>query len=100
VQVKSSIVATFAYLPAGGINLEEYAPALSLQGPTIERRTPDFFPLNLFPNPPFALNHGDLKLSYELENTGKIFLETSTQVKVEKLSLLGQLTREKSKLIR
>jgi hypothetical protein len=94
VQVKSSIIATFAYLPAGGINLEEYAPALSLQGPTIERRTPDFFPLNLFPNPPFALNHGDLKLSYELENAGKIFLETSTQVKVEKLSLLGQLEAE------
>jgi hypothetical protein len=92
--VQSSIVATFAYLPASGLNLEEYAPALSLQGPTIERRTPDFFPLNLFPNPPFALNHGDLKLSYELENTGKIFLETSTQVKVERLSLLGQLEAE------
>jgi hypothetical protein len=92
--VKSSIVATFAYLPASGLNLDEYAPALALQGPTIERRTPDFFPLNLFPNPPFALNHGDLKLSYQLENTGKIFLETITQVKVEQLNLLGQLEAE------
>ena len=92
--VQSSIVATFAYLPASGINLEEYAPALSLQGPTIERRTTDYFPLNLLPNLPLVLNNGDLKLSYELENTGKIFLETSTQVKVEKLSLLGQLEAE------
>lgn len=92
--VRSSIVATFAYLPAIGLNLENYAPALALQGPAIERRTPDFFPLNLFPNPPFILNHGDLKLSYVLENTGKIFLETSTQVKVEQLSPLGQLEGE------
>ena len=93
-QVKSSIVATFAYLPAGGLNPDEYAPALTLQGPTIDRKEPDFFPLNLLPNLPFALNHGDLQLSYELENTGKIFLETSTQVKVEQLSLLGQLEGE------
>ena len=92
--VQSSIVATFAYLPASGINPDEYAPALTLQGPTIERRTTDYFPLNLLPNLPLVLNNGDLKLSYELENTGKIFLETSTQVKVEKLSLFGQLEAE------
>jgi len=88
--VRSSIVATFAYLPASGLNLEEYAPALALLGPTIERRTPDYFPLNLLPNLPFALNHGDLTVSYQLENTGKIFLETITQVKVEQLGFLGQ----------
>jgi hypothetical protein len=90
----SSIVATFAYIPGSGINLEEYAPALSLTTPTIDRENPDFFPLNLLPNLPFLPNHGDLRLSYGLENTGKIFLETSTEVKVEQLNLFGQLEGE------
>lgn len=88
--VRSSIVATFAYLPAGGLNLEEYAPALALVGPTIERRTPDYFPLNLLPNLPFALNHGDLTLSYQLTNTGKIFLETTTALTVQQVGLFSQ----------
>ena len=87
--VASSIVATFAYIPASGINLEEYAPELGLIGPNIGRENPDFFPLNLFPNLPFLPNHGDLLLGYELENTGKIFLETKTKVEVDQLNLLG-----------
>jgi hypothetical protein len=52
VAVTSSIVATFAYLPAIGLDLKEYAPALSLAGLKIEKKTKDFFPLNLLPDPP------------------------------------------------
>jgi len=92
--VASSIVATFAYIPASGLNLDEYDPALELVGPTIEREKLDFFPLNLLPEIPLVTNHGNLVLNYELENTGNIFLETSTQVKVEQLGLFGQLERE------
>jgi hypothetical protein len=91
---QSSIVGTFAYLPATGINLDEYAPSLTLTGPTIERVTPDFFPLNLLPNFPFALNHGDVQLKYQLSNTGKIFLETSTDISVEQVGLFGQQDKE------
>ena len=92
--VQSSIVGTFAYLPATGINLDEYAPSLTLTGPTIERVTPDFFPLNLLPNFPFALNHGDVQLKYQLSNSGKIFLETSTDMSVEQFGLFGQQDKE------
>jgi hypothetical protein len=92
--VASSIVATFAYIPASGLNLDEYDPALELVGPTIDREKLDFFPLNLLPEIPLVTNHGNLVLNYELENTGNIFLETSTQVKVEQLGLFGQLERE------
>ena len=92
--VQSSIVGTFAYLPANGINLDEYAPSLTLTGPTIERVAPDFFPLNLLPNFPFALNHGDVQLKYQLSNTGKIFLETSTDISVEQVGLFGQQDKE------
>jgi hypothetical protein len=92
--VVSSIVATFAYLPATGLDLEQYSPALTLTGPTIDRRTPDFFPLNLLPNLPFVLNHGDLTLSHQLENTGKIFLETTTEHIVEQIGLFGQQDSE------
>jgi hypothetical protein len=92
--VQSSIVGTFAYLPATGINLEEYAPGLLLAGPTIERVTPDFFPLNLLPNFPFSLNHGDVRLTYQLSNTGLIFLETSTDIGVEKIGLFGQQDKQ------
>lgn len=88
--VTSSIVATFAYLPATGLDLEQYSPALTLTGPTIDRRTPDFFPLNLLPNLPLFLNHGDLTLSYQLKNTGKIFLETTTEQIVEQVGFFGQ----------
>lgn len=87
--VQSSIVATFAYLPAE-LNMEDYGPALTLTGPKIEREDSDFFPLNLLPDPPFLQNHGDLILSYELTNTGEIFLETLTEVNVEQVGLFGQ----------
>lgn len=90
VAVASSIVATFAYIPGAGIDLKEYAPALTLKGPDIERKTGDFFPLNLLPNLPFVSNHGDLGLGYQLTNTGKIFLETTTEVIVQQVGLLGQ----------
>ena len=90
INVESSILATFAYLPTAGIDKNEYAPALELIAPTIDRVGPEFFPLNMIPNLPFIRSHGDLLLSYALVNTGKIFLETSTQVKVEKLGLFGQ----------
>lgn len=89
VTVASSIVATFAYLPKDGLDLEMYAPGLSLSGPTVERITADFFPLNLLPNLPAVLNHGDVKIGYELTNTGKIFLETTTNLSVERVGLFG-----------
>lgn len=91
---QSSIVGTFAYLPATGINLEEYAPGLFLSEPTIGRVTPDFFPLNLLPNIPFALNHGDVILSYQLKNTGQIFLETSTDITVDQVGLFAQQNKQ------
>jgi len=87
--VQSSIVATFAYLPTG-LNMDGYVPALALTGPKIERKDPDFFPLNLLPDLPFLQNHGDLIFGYELTNTGEIFLETLTEVNVEQVGLFGQ----------
>lgn len=90
VGVNSSIVATFSYLPSTGMNLEAYSPGLTLSGPTIVTRTPDFFPLNLLPEIPFFLNHGDLALSYQLRNSGKIFLETLTSQSVQHVGMFGQ----------
>jgi hypothetical protein len=87
--VQSSIVATFAYLPAA-LNLEGYAPALTLTDPKIDRTEPEVFPLNLLPNFPRLYNHGDLVLSYELTNTGDIFLETTTELNVEQVGIFGQ----------
>ena len=92
--VESSIVATFAYLPKEGLDLQLYSPALELQGPTIGRKTPDFFPLNLLPNLPFVLNHGDVNLGYELTNTGKIFLETTTLLSIQQVGLFFQADKE------
>lgn len=87
--VQSSIVATFAYLPAA-LNLEGYAPGLTLTDPKIDRIEPEVFPLNLLPNFPRLYNHGDLVLSYELTNTGDIFLETTTELNVEQVGIFGQ----------
>jgi hypothetical protein len=86
--VQSSIVATFAYLPTA-LNLEGYTPALTLTDPKIDRREPEIFPLNLLPNFPFVHNHGDLMLSYQLSNSGDIFLETTTELNVEQVGIFG-----------
>ncbi|GEM_PF-3052421 len=90
VTVGSSIVATFAYMPAGSLNMNEYAPELSLSMPRIERVSPDFFPLNMIPDLPFFRNHGDLQVDYELSNSGNIFLETESELIVQQLNIFGQ----------
>ena len=87
---ESAIVATFAYIPATGINIEEYSPGLTLTGPAITRVKEDILPLNLIPNLPFLTNHGDLTLNYKLENTGKIFLETVADLEVQQLGFFGE----------
>ena len=90
VTVGSSIVATFAYMPAGGLSMNEYAPELSLSMPRIERVSPDFFPLNMIPDLPLFRNHGDLQVDYELSNSGNIFLETEAELTVQQLNFFGQ----------
>jgi hypothetical protein len=77
-------------MPSTGIDLEKYYPALTLTGPIIERRTPDFFPLSLIPELPFVFNHGDVKMRYLLKNSGKIFLETQAMRSAEQVGLFGQ----------
>lgn len=86
----SSIVATFAYMPAGGLSMNEYGPELSLSMPRIERVSPDFFPLNMIPDLPFFRNHGDLQVDYELSNSGNIFLETEAELIVQQVNIFGQ----------
>jgi hypothetical protein len=86
----SSIVATFAYMPAGSLNMNEYTPELSLSMPRIERVSPDFFPLNMIPDLPLFRNHGDLQVDYELSNSGNIFLETEAELTVQQLNFFGQ----------
>jgi hypothetical protein len=89
IDIASSIVATFAYIPSAGIGSQDYNPAIGLTGPSIERANPDFFPLNLIPNLPLVHNHGELLVEYQLENTGDIFLDTTTEVSVEQLGVVG-----------
>jgi hypothetical protein len=90
VTLGSSIVATFAYMPAGGLSMNEYAAELSLSMPRIERVSPDFFPLNMIPDLPLFRNHGDLQVDYELSNSGNIFLETEAELTVQQLNIFGQ----------
>ena len=90
VTLGSSIVATFAYMPPGGLSMNEYAPKLSLSMPRIERVSPDFFPLNMIPDLPFVKNHGDLRVDYELSNGGNIFLETETELTVQQVNIFGR----------
>ena len=94
IDIASSIVATFAYIPPAGISPQDYNPAIGLTGPTIERVNPDFFPLNLIPDLPFVYNHGEFLVEYQLENTGDIFLDTTTEVSVETLGLAGSQDAE------
>jgi len=92
--VKSSVVGTFAYFPTG--TKLSYAPALELSQPLVSGMGAEIPPFGLIPDFPFLLNDGNFTVEYLYENTGDIFLETTSDVVLSGPTFLWQSTDQEA----
>jgi hypothetical protein len=93
-KVQSSIVGTFAYFPTG--TKLAYAPALELSQPLVSGMGAEIPPFGMIPDFPFLLNDGKFTVEYLYENTGDIFLETTSDVVLSGPSFLWQSTDQEA----
>jgi hypothetical protein len=91
-ETKTSIVGTFAYFPLGAASILEYQPALEITGVFIKTTANDMF----LPDLPGIYNQGPLEISYQLKNTGKIFLESRTSIEIKKISVFQIFAQDSS----
>jgi hypothetical protein len=84
IKIAASIVATFAYYPLDGVITLNSAisPKLEITGVTFSRLAKDIVPFHLIPNLPFIFNSGPQAATFEVRNSGNIFLNTKTKVVV------------------
>jgi hypothetical protein len=92
--VESSVVGTFAYFPAG--TKLSYAPALELSQPLVSGMGAEIPPFGMIPDFPFLLNDGKFTVEYLYENTGDIFLETTSDVVLSGPTFLWQSTDQEA----
>jgi hypothetical protein len=90
--VESSVVGTFSFFPAGK-NLT-FSPALTLSPPDITGLGTEFPPFGIIPDFPFLVNDGNFTIEYEFENTGDIFLETTSKVELHAATPFDQRAGE------
>ena len=93
-KVQSSVVGTFAYFPTG--TKLSYAPALELSQPIVAGMGAEIPPFGMIPDFPFLLNDGKFTVEYLYENTGDIFLETTSEVVLSGPSFLWQSTDQEA----
>jgi hypothetical protein len=93
-KVQSSVVGTFAYFPTG--TKLSYAPALELSQPLVSGMGAEIPPFGMIPDFPFLLNDGKFTVEYLYENTGDIFLETTSDVVLSGPSFLWQSTDQEA----
>ena len=88
VKVESSVVGTFSYFPVG--TKLSYSPAVELSQPLVSGMGEDFPPFGLIPDFPFLINDGKFTVDYQIENTGDIFLEETSDVVLSGPTFFGQ----------
>lgn len=81
VNVESSVVGTFSFFPSG-YNLE-FNPSIRVSDSYLTRTQTDIFPFSLIPDFPALFNGGGLVANYKTENTGDVFLESTSEVVVK-----------------
>lgn len=93
-KVESSVVGTFSYFPVGA--KLSYSPAVELSQPLILGMGEEFPPFGLIPDFPFLINDGKFTVDYQIENTGDIFLEETSDVVLSGPSFFGNGPGEKA----
>lgn len=92
IKINTGIVGTFAFYPIGLVNQGDYkvSPKLQIRKIKVRSISQDVFPLNLIPNFPALINKGPIQLTTEISNDGNIFLETSSEVKINQAGFFAQ----------
>ena len=93
--VKSAIVATFTYYPIGSTSSDfELDALLNVQRIDLESVRPESLIYSLMPDLPRLFNDGPIRASISLINNGNIFLQTRSEISVDRLKIFSGFNRE------
>lgn len=93
--VDSAIVATFTYYPIGSTSSDfELDALLNLQRIDVESVRPESLIYSLMPDLPRLFNDGPMRASISLINNGNIFLQTRSEISVDRLKIFSGFNRE------
>ena len=93
--VKSAIVATFTYFPIGSTSGDFALDALlNVQRIDVESVRPESLIYALMPDLPRLFNDGPIRASISLINNGNIFLQTRSEISVDRLKIFSGFNRE------
>jgi hypothetical protein len=93
--VKSAIVATFTYFPIGSTSGDFALDALlNVQRIDVESVRPESLIYALMPDLPRLFNDGPIRANISLINNGNIFLQTRSEISVDRLKIFSGFNRE------
>ena len=93
--VNSAIVATFTYYPIGSTSGEfELDALLNVQRIDVESVRSESLIYALMPDLPRLFNDGPIRASISLMNNGNIFLQTRSEISVDRLKIFSGFNRE------
>ena len=93
--VDSAIVATFTYYPIGSTSSDfEVDALLNVQRIDVESVRPESLIYALMPDLPRLFNDGPIRASISLINNGNIFLQTRSEISVDRLKIFSGFNRE------
>ena len=93
--VNSAIVATFTYYPIGSTSADfELDALLNLQRIDVESVRPESLIYALMPDLPRLFNDGPIRANISLINNGNIFLQTRSEISVDRLKIFSGFNRE------
>ena len=93
--VDSAIVATFTYYPIGSTSRDfELDALLNMQRIDLESVRPESLIYALMPDLPRLFNDGPIRASISLINNGNIFLQTRSEISVDRLKIFSGFNRE------
>jgi hypothetical protein len=93
--VNSAIVATFTYYPIGSKSGDfELDALLNVQRIDLESVRPESLIYALMPDLPRLFNDGPIRANISLINNGNIFLQTRSEISVDRLKIFSGFNRE------
>jgi hypothetical protein len=93
--VNSAIVATFTYFPIGSTSGDFALDALlNVQRIDVESVRPESLIYALMPDLPRLFNDGPIRANISLINNGNIFLQTRSEISVDRLKIFSGFNRE------
>jgi hypothetical protein len=93
--LNSSIVATFSYYPIGSTSGDfELDALLNVQSINLESVRTESLIYSLIPDLPRLFNDGPIRASVSVINNGNIYLQTKTEISVDRVKIFSGFNRE------